>query len=59
MSPLQIQGFFVQPCICRRETASARIHGGDAKDRHSAGQIPLKWYLKQMSSDKVVPFLCP
>lgn len=42
-----------------RETASAHVHWGDAKGHCSGGQLPLKWHLKQTSSDKVVTFLCP
>lgn len=50
---------YVCPSMCGRETAAAHVHWGDAKGHHSGGQIPLKWHLKQTSSDKVVPFLCP
>lgn len=38
---------------------SAHIPCGDATGHHSDAQISLKWHLRQTSSDKEVPFLCP
>lgn len=46
-------------CMRRTDTVLTRVHWGEAKGHCSGGQIPLKWHLKQTSSDKVVPFLCP
>lgn len=42
-----------------RETMSARVRRGEARGQRRGGPIPLKWRLRQTSSDKVVLFLCP
>lgn len=57
--PCQKTGVLCVLVVCGRETALAHVDSGDAKGHHSSGQIPLKWHLRQTSSDKVVPFLCP
>lgn len=41
------------------EEAGTRVRHGDAKGHHGADRISLKCHLKQTSSDKVMPFLCP